>query len=116
MRVSRQATVGWGVVQLGVALGAQWMDRSVLDAGLAVLSFASGAVLGAFLLGTLMPGVAERDALIGMIAGLVTMTAVWAWTTVAFTWYVFIGAATTIVVAWVLSRITPTRAISDSPA
>src|SRR6186997_2537139 len=54
MRVSRQATVGWGIVQLGVAVGAQFMDRSVLDAGLAVLSFASGAVLGAFLLGTLL--------------------------------------------------------------
>jgi Na+/proline symporter len=105
MRVSRQATVGWGVVQLLVALGAQWMDRSVLDAGLAVLSFASGAVLGAFLLGTLLPGVGQRDAMLGMIAGLVTMTAVWAWTTVAFTWYVFIGAATTCAVAWILSRL-----------
>ena len=81
MRVSRQATVGWGVVQLGVALGAQWMDRSVLDAGLAVLSFASGAVLGAFLLGTLMPRVGERDALVGMIAGLVDDDGVWGWTT-----------------------------------
>ena len=105
MRVSRQATVVWGVVQLGVAIGAQWMDRSVLDAGLAVLSFASGAVLGAFLLGTLMPRVAERDALAGMIAGLVTMTFVWGWTTVAFTWYVFIGATTTCLVAWLLSRL-----------
>ena len=107
MRVSRQATIGWGVVQLLVALGAQWMDRSVLDAGLAVLSFASGAVLGAFLLGTLMPRVGERDALIGMIAGLVVMTAVWGGTTVAFTWYVFIGALTTCVVAWTLSRLAP---------
>ena len=106
MRVSRQATVGWGIVQLGVAVAAQWMDRSVLDAGLAVLSFASGAVLGAFLIGTLMPRVAEREALAGMIAGLVTMTAVWGWTTVAFTWYVFIGAVTTCGVAWIMSRVT----------
>jgi Na+/proline symporter len=104
MRVSRQATVGWGVVQLAIAVAAQWMDRSVLDAGLAVLSFASGAVLGAFLLGTLVPSVSERDAVAGMIAGLVTMTAVWAWTSVAFTWYVFIGAVTTCAVAWVMSR------------
>jgi Na+/proline symporter len=107
MRVSRQATIGWGVVQLLVALGAQWMDRSVLDAGLAVLSFASGAVLGAFLLGTLMPGVGERDAMIGMIVGLVVMTVVWGWTPVAFTWYVFIGALTTCVVAWLLSVAAP---------
>ncbi len=104
MRIARQATVGWGIVQLGVAVGAQFMDRSVLYAGLAVLSFASGAVLGAFLLCTLMPRAGEREALAGMIAGLVTMTIVWGWTTVAFTWYVFIGAATTCGVAWVLSR------------
>ncbi len=104
MRVSRHATIGWGIVQLGVALGAQWMDRSVLDGGLAVLSFASGAVLGAFLLGTLLPRVGERDAFIGMVVGLVTMTVVWGWTTIAFTWYVFIGAATTCAVAWVLSQ------------
>ena len=46
-----------------------------------------------------------RDATrsLGMIVGLVTMTAVWAWTTVAFTWYVFIGAAMTCIVAYVLS-------------
>jgi SSS family transporter len=99
MRVSRQATVGWGLVQLAIAVGAQWMDRSVLDAGLAVLSFASGAVLGAFLLGTLFPHVREREALVGMIAGLAAMTLVWGLTTVAFTWYVFIGAITTCGVA-----------------
>lgn len=104
MRISRQSTVGWGLVQLGVALGAQWMDRSVLDAGLAVLSFASGAVLGAFLLGTLLPEVSESDALAGMIAGLAVMTFVWGWTPVAFTWYVFIGAATTCAVAWLVAR------------
>jgi Na+/proline symporter len=92
------------VVQLAVALGAQWMDRSVLDAGLAVLSFASGAVLGAFLLGTLVPDVDESSAFIGMLVGLIIMTIVWGWTTIAFTWYVFIGAATTCAVAWVLSR------------
>ncbi|MET0214240.1 MAG: sodium:solute symporter, partial [Vicinamibacterales bacterium] len=103
MRVSRRATVGWGLVQLLIALGAQWMDRSVLDAGLAVLSFASGAVLGAFLLATLMPRIREREVVIGMIAGLATMTAVWGWTSVAFTWYVFIGAVTTCVVAWLFS-------------
>jgi solute:Na+ symporter, SSS family len=107
MRVARQATVAWGVAQLAVALGAQWMDRSVLDAGLAVLSFASGAVLGAFLLGTLLPRVAETAALIGMIVGLATMTAVWAWTPVAFTWYVFIGAATTCATAVLLSLVLP---------
>jgi solute:Na+ symporter, SSS family len=102
MRVSRTWTVIWGVVQIGVAIAAQRMQRSVLDAGLAVLSYASGSVLGAFLLGTLAPSISEGEAFVGMLAGLVVMTIVWGWTTVAFTWYVFIGAATTAVVAWLV--------------
>lgn len=104
LRVSRQWTIIWGVVQIAIAVGAQWMQRSVLDAGLAVLSYASGSVLGAFLLGTLVPSVEEGPAFIGMIAGLVVMTIVWGWTTVAFTWYVFIGAAMTVAVAWIAQQ------------
>jgi SSS family transporter len=104
MRISKQATVAWGIVQLVVAIGAQFMERSVLDAGLAVLSFASGAVLGAFLLGTLPTGVRERDTFAGMAVGLAVMTLVWWGTSIAFTWYVLIGAVTTCVVA-LASRI-----------
>jgi SSS family solute:Na+ symporter len=107
MRVSKQATVAWGVVQLAVALGAQWMNRSVLDAGLAVLSFASGAVLGAFLLGTLAPSVRERDTFAGMIAGLIVMALVWWATPIAFTWYVLIGAVTTCAVAIASRQLSP---------
>ena len=106
MRVSRLWTVIWGVVQIAVAVGAQWMQRSVLDAGLAVLSYASGSVLGAFLLGTLAPSVPEGATFAGMLAGLAVMTFVWGWTSVAFTWYVFIGAATTVAVAWLGSAFT----------
>jgi SSS family solute:Na+ symporter len=109
MRVSKQWTVIWGVVQIGVAIAAQWMKRSVLDAGLAVLSYASGPVLGAFLIGTLFPTITETQAFAGMLAGLLVMTFVWGWTTVAFTWYVFIGATTTVVVAWLVHVIVPAR-------
>jgi Na+/proline symporter len=105
MRVSKQATVAWGAVQLLVAIGAQFMNRSVLDAGLAVLSFASGSVLGAFLLGTLVPSVRERDTFAGMVAGLVVMTAVWWSGAIAFTWYVLIGAVTTCLVAIASARL-----------
>jgi Na+/proline symporter len=104
MRVSRRWTIVWGVVQIGVAIAAQRMERSVLDAGLSVLSWASGPVLGAFLLGTLAPRISERQAFAGMMAGLVAMTIVWGWALpVAFTWYVFIGAVSTVVVAQVVA-------------
>jgi Na+/proline symporter len=110
MRVSRLWTIAWGVVQIGVALGAQLMQRSVLDAGLAVLSYASGSVLGAFLLGTLAPKITETEAFVGMLGGLVAMTIIWGWTPVAFTWYVFIGAATTALVAFAAHAIRPSAA------
>ena len=97
-------------MQIGVALGAEFMARSVLDAGLSVLSLASGAVLGAFILATSLPRVSERDAWAGMIVGLAAMLAVWGLTPVAFTWYVFIGASTTVATAWTLSRLAPARA------
>jgi SSS family solute:Na+ symporter len=100
LRVSRMWTIVWGVVQILVAIGVQHMQRTVLDAGLAVLSWASGPVLGAFLLATLSRGITERQAFSGMIAGLIAMTLVWGWPLpIAFTWYVFIGAAVTVVVA-----------------
>jgi solute:Na+ symporter, SSS family len=102
MRVSRLWTVIWGVVQIGVAVGAQWMQRSVLDVGLAVLSYASGSVLGAFLIGTLAPSITEAQTFAGMLAGLLVMTIVWGWTSIAFTWYIFIGATTTVAVAWLI--------------
>jgi len=104
MRVARRATVFWGLIQIAVALASQLMDRSVLDAGLAVLSLSSGPVLGAFLVGVLTRGVDERAMLAGMIAGVVVLAAVW-WTgAVAWTWYALIGATVTAALALVMPR------------
>jgi solute:Na+ symporter, SSS family len=112
MRVSRQATIAWGVVQLAVALGAQWMDRSVLDAGLAVLSLASGPVLGAFLLGVLSKTVDGKATMVGMVVGAGVLLWLWRAGSVAWTWYAFIGATVTVLVALLLAqapKLTRTR-------
>src|SRR5687768_6403468 len=105
MRMSRRATVVWGVAQIAVALGAQWIDRSVLDAGLLVLSFAAGPVLGAFLVGVLSTRVGSTAMLAGMLAG--TGAVSWAWLTgaCAWTWYALLGAAVTAGVAAALSIV-----------
>jgi SSS family transporter len=105
MRVSHRVTIAWGLVQLAVALGAQWMDRSVLDAGLAVLSLTSGPVLGAFLVGVLSRTVGPRAMLAGMTAGMAVIVWVWWSGTIAWTWHAFIGAAVTGAVALVLGRL-----------
>jgi Na+/proline symporter len=107
MRVSRTATILWGVAQIVVALVAQYVTRSVLDAGLSVLSLAAGPVLGAFLIGVLTRRVGPRAILVGMIAG--TAIVGWAWWTgsVAWTWFAFLGAAATAAIAVVLAAVWP---------
>jgi SSS family transporter len=98
MRVSKVATIGWGVVQIAVALGARWI-RSVLDAGLAVLSLAAGPVLGAFLIGVLAPRVTTGAMLSGLAAGIATVAVVWWLQAVAWTWFAFVGVTATTLVA-----------------
>jgi SSS family transporter len=99
MRVSRRATIVWGVAQIAVALGAQFVTRSVLDAGLGILSLAAGPVLGAFLTGVLTRIVRSTEMLIGMTAGALVVGWVW-WTgATAWTWFALIGAAVTMAVA-----------------
>jgi len=114
MRLARQSTIGWGIVQIGVGLAAQWMDRSVLDAGLAVLSLASGPVLGAFLIGVLTKRVQTGAMLTGMIVGAAVLVVLWRTGAVAWTWYAFTGAAVTAVVALVASLVSSDKAAIDT--
>ena len=105
MRVARRATVLWGVAQIVVALGAQYVTQSVLDSGLSVLSLAAGPVLGAFLTGVLTRRVGARAMLGGMIAGTVVLAWIWTSGALAFTWYALTGAAVTSAVALLLSLL-----------
>jgi Na+/proline symporter len=114
MRVARIATIGWGVAQIVVALGAQWVTRSVLDSGLAVLSLAAGPVLGAFLTGVLTTRVRSGAMLAGMAAGAMVLAWVWITDAYAFTWYALTGASVTGGVSLLLS-VLPSRTRDARP-
>ena len=99
---SRYATVGWGIVLMGVALLArQW--GNVLHAGLSIASIVYGSLLGVFLLGLFTRRVGEIAAMCGMSVGLVLLLYVRFATPIAFTWYVMIGASATFATAVLLS-------------
>ena len=94
LNISRWVTLIWGLVFLGIAiLARQW--GSVLEAGLAIASIPLGALLGVFSLGVLTKRVCENAAIAGMIAGLVVSLFVHFGTSIAWTWYVVIGAVVT---------------------
>ena len=106
MRISRAATIFWGVAQIGVALGAQWI-KSVLDAGLAVLSLSAGPVLGAFLIGVLTRREGSRAMITGMLTGIAVLVLVWYTAATAWPWYAFIGATITSATALLASLALP---------
>jgi len=102
LTAARWATVGWGVVLMSIAVVArEW--GSVLEAGLAIASVPLGALLGVFSLGTLTKRVDERAALFGMGVGLAAILYVTFETSVAWSWYVAVGATTTFCVGWASS-------------
>ena len=111
MRVSRRATIAWGAAQIAVAIGAEFVTRSVLDAGLSVLSLAAGPVLGAFLVGVLSRRAGSRGMLTGMAAGIVVLFIVWYTGAVAWTWFAFLGASVTAGIALLASLV-----LDPSPA
>ena len=103
LRVSRWLTLGWGVVQIAVALALMTQQRTAVDQALSVAGLINGPVLGIFLVGTLLRRVSEPPALIGMLASCAVMLYVRFATPLAWTWYVLLGSAVTFLVAWLAS-------------
>jgi SSS family solute:Na+ symporter len=101
LRVARRLTLGWGIVQVAVALVARAFSQRVVDEVLAIAAFTNGAILGVFFLGTLTRHISERAALIGMASGLLVMLGVKVFTPIAWPWFVVIGSTTTGIVGWV---------------
>jgi SSS family solute:Na+ symporter len=107
LRVAHRATIAWGVVQIGIALLATRLTQSVLDAGLAVLGLGAGPVLGAFLVAVMRRRVQAWPVAIAMLVSWATVWSVWAFTTVAWPWYAFIGASLTVLLALLSSLVSP---------
>lgn len=104
LELSRSATIAWAVVLFALALLARHGGR-VVEVGLAIVSVAYGALLGAFLLGVLTRKASERGALAGMIVGFALNVYLWQCTSVPFTWYVALGSLTTFMVGYTASRL-----------
>ena len=104
LRLSRWITVLWGLVLVFLAILSRGV-QSVLEAGLTIASITYGSMVGVFLLGVLTRRANERGSILGMAAGLLSMLAVWHFSTIAFTWYVLIGSVITFSVGYAASLV-----------
>ena len=102
VRISRVATVIWGLVLFVLALISR-RGGHVVEIGLSIASVAYGALLGVFLLGLLTRRANERGAMVGMILGFATELYIWLGTRVPWTWYVVIGTTVTFTTGYLAS-------------
>ena len=100
MRLSRFATFLWALVLFGLAIIALHKVGRVVEVGLQIASVAYGALLGAFLLGTLTRRANSFGVMIGMLCGFAIELYLWLGTRVPWTWWVLIGAGVTFSVGW----------------
>jgi SSS family transporter len=108
VRLSRMATLGWGVLLFGLALVAR-NGGKVLEMGLSIASVAYGSLLGVFLLGVLTERASERGAILGMVLGFVFNLYLWLFTGIAFTWYVVMGSTITFLAGYSASWLMPRK-------
>lgn len=107
LRMTRWLTALFGAVQIGVGIGGQWVQASVVATVLGIAAFTTGLVLGVFLLGMFSPRVGQRAAMAGLLVGFAGMTAIFFATPLAWPWYALVGAALTSVAGVAASYLWP---------
>ncbi len=105
LTLSRWLTVLFGMLQIGVGIGASHISRSVVNDALAIAGFTAGILLGIFALGILTRRTNQRGALVGMLAGIAVLSFIKFGTSTAWTWYAIIGAFTTFTVGYCASLL-----------
>ncbi|MBC7186048.1 MAG: sodium/solute symporter [Calditrichaeota bacterium] len=105
LRLARLATAGAAAALVLSALLFMSSTRAVVETALSIASFTYGGLLGTFLLGILSRKATQEDALAAFVAGILVMITVISLKLVAWTWYTFIGVATTLAVGQLLSML-----------
>jgi SSS family solute:Na+ symporter len=111
LRVTRNVTIIFGLIQVIVALGAyQLRDQTVINNDLAIAGLTFGLLLGVFALGLLVPRANQVSAVVGMLAGLCVLLYIKFILNVpkpivAHTWFALIGCTITFVTGWAISLV-----------
>jgi solute:Na+ symporter, SSS family len=118
LTVARWMTGVWALVMVGFASLFTTTDNPVIVLGLSIASYAYGALLGAFLLGLLIPRADGVAAFVAFVATLV----VTAWAALgisiggqplAFPWFVPLGVVVTLVVGGLIALVRPRRDVPE---
>jgi len=109
LRAGRIATAAFGILQVGIAtlVGVVGTTESTVFNVLKIAGFASGPVLGLFLLAVASPRVRQPAALMGFVVGVAGLSAVAIGTGLFWPWYAAVGALLTWLAGWLIQTLTP---------
>jgi SSS family transporter len=108
LRVSRMATVFWGLFAFCVALYAGQLG-SLIEAVNQIGSFFYGSLLGVFLLAFFVPRATGTGAVTGLLAGMGSVFVVSITTDVSWLYYNVVGAGVVVLVGTLMSPTAPER-------
>jgi SSS family solute:Na+ symporter len=103
LAVSRGFTIFFGLIQIGVGIGASRISRSVVNDALAIAGFTAGILLGVFGLGIFTRVAHQRGVLVGFAGGIGIMSWIKFGTSIAWPWHAIIGAFTTFTIGYLAS-------------
>jgi SSS family solute:Na+ symporter len=117
LRVSKLATIGWGLFACVVAMYAA-NQGSLIEVVNRYGSIFYGSLLGVFTLAIISKRATATGALVGLVAGQAVVLAVAfsPWTRdIAFLWHNVIGAVVVVIVGLAVSAVSPKPAVSTAP-
>jgi len=99
LHLSRVFSIVWTIALMGTAfLFIMQTSQAVVEIALKIASITYGGLLGTFFLGILFKKPKETDAIVGFLAGIAILVFLFIDKNIAWTWWTFIGCATTILV------------------
>ena len=107
LRAGRIATASFGILQISIAVmvGAIGTTESTVFNVLKIAGFASGPVLGLFLLAVSSPRVRQPAALMGFVVGVTGLSLVAVGTDLYWPWYAAVGSLLTFMAGWVIQLL-----------
>jgi len=119
LRAGKVFTLVWATLLVGGAIVFIQLSEgnTAVEVALAIASVVYGGLWGTFILAIRSQRADQRSAIVGMIAGISVVAAIWwsARANVAWPWFVPIGTAVTIAVGWTLGRGSTASAHTSPP-
>jgi SSS family solute:Na+ symporter len=116
LRAGRIATACFGILQVTIAVlvGIIGTTESTVFNVLKIAGFATGPVLGLFLLAVVAPKVKQPAALMGFIVGVVGLSIIAIGTDLYWPWYAAVGALMTCLAGWLIQLLIPATGESEN--